>query len=195
MNHFKNKRYDEKLVNDIFTIDKGAGHGCIIKMEEMIKMSKVLFMNSSPNKNENTYRIGEKLLKNIPHDILHMADYKVSQYGAVYDDDKIGEILKKIEDKDIIVIGTPVYWYTVSGILKTFIDKLYMLPEAKVLNGKKLYLFAQGSALDENTKNSIVFLANRVAALMGMDLKGVVIGTSDGTEILNNMSIVEEDNN
>lgn len=155
-------------------------------------MSKILFMNSSPNKNGNTYRIGEELLKSTPHDILHMNDYKVSQYGAVYKDDQIGEIFKEIEDKDTIIIGSPVYWYTVSGILKTFIDRLYMLPEAEVLKGKKLYFFAQGSAPDETTKNSIIFLVNRVATLMEMDLKGVVVDTSDGEEILNNMATIEE---
>lgn len=34
-----------------------------------------------------------------------------------------------------------------------------MLPEAENLRGKKLYLFAQGSAPDEATKNSITFEA------------------------------------
>lgn len=70
-----------------------------------------------------------------------MSDYKISQYGNVSNDDQIGEIFKKIEDKEIIVIGAPIYWYTVGGILKTFIDRLYMLKEAEVLKGKKLYFF------------------------------------------------------
>lgn len=30
-----------------------------------------------------------------------------------------------------IVIGTPIYWYTVGGLLKTFIDRLYLLPKAE----------------------------------------------------------------
>lgn len=59
-----------------------------------------------------------------------------------------------------------------------------MLPEAEVLKGKKLYLFAEGTAPDEATKNSIDFLANRVATLMGMELKGVITDTSDGNEII-----------
>lgn len=158
----------------------------------MIKMGKIIFMNSSPNKNGNTFRIGEELLQNIDHDVLQMSDYKVSQYGVVHEDDQIGELFKKIEDKDIIVIGSPVYWYTVGGILKTFIDRLYLLPEAEVLKGKKLYLFAQGSSPDEGTKNSITFLANRVATLMGMNLESVVVDSSDGSRILSEMTIVEK---
>lgn len=152
-------------------------------------MNKIIFMNSSPNKNGNTYRIGEELLKDIPHDVLQMSDYKVSQYGNVLADDQIKDIFKLLEDKDTILIGAPVYWYTVGGILKTFIDRLYMLPEAEILKGKKLYFFAQGSAPDEGTIKTIEHLANRVAELMGMDLKNVIVDSSAGNKILNNMSI------
>lgn len=146
-------------------------------------------MNSSPNKNGNTFRIGEELLKEVPHNILHMVDYKVSQYGNVSSDDQIGEIFKELEDKDIIVIGTPIYWYTVGGLLKTFIDRLYMLPETEVLKGKKLYFFAQGSGPDEETIKTIEHLASRVAELMEMDLKSIIVDFSAGSKILESMFI------
>ena len=150
---------------------------------------KILFMNSSPNREGNTYRIGEELLKDKEHDVLQMADYRISQYGQVFDDDEIKDVLKKIDECDVLVIGSPVYWYTVSGMLKTFIDRLYMLPEAEALRGKKLYLFAQGSAPNQNTVKSIEFLSNRLSYLMGMELKGVVTDSSDGKEILSKMKI------
>ena len=152
-------------------------------------MEKILFMNSSPNRNGNTYRIGEELLKDKEHDVLQMADYRISQYGQVFDDDEMKEVLKEMDKYDILVIGSPVYWYTVGGMLKTFIDRLYMLPEAEALRGKKLYLFAQGSAPNQDTVKSIEFLSNRLSYLMGMELKGVVTDSSDGREILSKMKI------
>lgn len=72
----------------------------------------------------------------------------------------------------------------------TYRNRLYMLPEAEVLKGKKLYLFAQGSAPDEATKKSVTFLAGRVATLMEMELKGVVTDTSDGNEIIEKIKVV-----
>ena len=153
-------------------------------------MSKVLFMNCSPNKDGNTFRIGKSLLDGVEHDILQMSDYKISQYGAVYEDDQIKEVFNKIKDYDTLVIGSPVYWYKVSGILKTFIDRLYMLPEAEILRGKKLYLFAQGSAPDEDTVKSIKFLASKVAYLMGMQLESVVVDTDSGNKILSEMKVM-----
>ena len=152
-------------------------------------MEKILFMNSSPNRDGNTYRIGEELLKDKEHDVLQMADYRISQYGQVFDDDEMKEVLKEMDKYDILVIGSPLYWYTVGGMLKTFIDRLYMLPEAEALRGKKLYLFAQGSAPSSDTVKSIEFLSNRLSYLMGMELKGVVTDSSDGREILNKMQI------
>lgn len=152
-------------------------------------MEKILFVNSSPNRNGNTYRIGEELLKDKEHDVLQMADYRISQYGQVFEDDEMKEVLKEMDKYDILVIGSPVYWYTVGGMLKTFIDRLYMLPEAEALRGKKLYLFAQGSAPNQDTVKSIEFLSNRLSYLMGMELKGVVTDSSDGREILSKMKI------
>lgn len=152
-------------------------------------MEKILFVNSSPNRDGNTYRIGEELLKDKEHDVLQMADYRISQYGQVFEDDEMKEVLKEMDKYDILVIGSPVYWYTVGGMLKTFIDRLYMLPEAEALRGKKLYLFAQGSAPNQDTVKSIEFLSNRLSYLMGMELKGVVTDSSDGREILNKMKI------
>lgn len=152
-------------------------------------MEKILFVNSSPNRDGNTYRIGEELLKDKEHDVLQMADYRISQYGQVFDDDEMKEVLKEMDKYDILVIGSPLYWYTVGGMLKTFIDRLYMLPEAEALRGKKLYLFAQGSAPNQDTVKSIEFLSNRLSYLMGMELKGVVTDSLDGREILNKMRI------
>lgn len=79
-------------------------------------MEKILFMNFSPNKDGNTFKIGEKLLKGKNYDIMQMQDYKISQYGQVFKDDEIKEVFDKIKEYDTLVIGTPVYWYTVSGL-------------------------------------------------------------------------------
>ena len=65
-------------------------------------MGKILFMNSSPNRNGNTYRIGEELLKDKAHEVLQMADYRISQYGQVFEDDEIKDVFKKIAECDTL---------------------------------------------------------------------------------------------
>lgn len=152
-------------------------------------MSKILFMNASPNKDGATNSIAEKLLKNKEYAKMQMSDYEVSQYGAVRNNDQIKEMLNIIKDYDTLVIGTPVYFYTVSGILKTFIDRLYLLKEAEVLKGKKVYFFAQGYSPDEETEKTIHHLMNNASRVIDIDLKQVVVDTSDGAKILSELNI------
>ena len=120
---------------------------------------------------------------------MQMSDYDVSQYGAVRDNDQIKDMLKIIKDYDTLVIGTPVYFYTVSGILKTFIDRLYLLKEADVLKGKKVYFFVQGYKPDEETEKTIVHLMNNASHVINIDLKQVIVDTSDGKKILSELNI------
>lgn len=154
-------------------------------------MSKILFMNASPNKNGATNRIAEELLKGKNYEKMQMSDYEVSQYGAVRENDQIKEMLNIIKDYDTLVIGTPVYFYTISGILKTFVDRLYLLPEADVLKGKKLYFFAQGYSPDEETKKSIYHFITKSSQYIQTDLKKVVIDNSIGKKILSEINIEE----
>lgn len=152
-------------------------------------MKKILFMNASPNKDGNTNKIGESLLKNKDYDKLQMSDYEVSQYGMVKDYDQIKDILNIIKDYNTIVIGTPVYFYTVSGILKTFIDRLYLLEESKVLEGKDVYFFAQGYSPDEETVKTIHHLMNKASNVIGINLKGIVVDNYNGNKILSELNI------
>lgn len=85
--------------------------------------TKVLFINTSRDPNGNTYKMGEAFLAGVPHDTLFLNDYKVYQLGQHYDDDRLTDVLAATEQADTIVIGTPVYWHTMSGALKTFIDR------------------------------------------------------------------------
>lgn len=152
-------------------------------------MSKILFMNASPNKDGSTVHIASYLLKDNDYDTMEMSDYNVSQFGAVRDNDQIKDMLNTIKDYDTLVIGTPVYFYTVSGILKTFIDRLYLLEEAEILKGKKLYFFAQGYAPDEETKKTINYLITKMTNLFGIELKSLVVDNSEGQKVLKEINL------
>ena len=152
-------------------------------------MSKILFMNASPNKEGATASIAHELLKGKDYEEMQMSDYEISQYGAVRDNDQIKEMLSVIGNYDTLLIGSPVYFYTISGILKTFIDRLYLLPEAEILKGKKVYFFAQGYRPDDETIKTIHHLMNKASLVINIDLKQVVVDTSDGTKIISELNI------
>lgn len=152
-------------------------------------MSKILFMNASPNKDGSTVRIARDLLKDNAYDTMEMSDYNISQFGVVRESDQMKEMLNVIKKYDTLLIGTPVYFYTVSGILKTFIDRLYLLEEAEYLKGKKLYFFAQGYAPDEETENTINYLITKMTNLFGITLEALVVDNSEGQKIIEKLNI------
>lgn len=56
---------------------------------------------------------------------LNLTDYKVYGYGQQFEDDQFVEIVEKMKEVDAIVIGSPVYWHSMSGMVRNLIDRFY----------------------------------------------------------------------
>lgn len=102
-----------------------------------------------------TVKWGEKILEDIEYRVLHLVDYSVNQLGQVTKEDEFDQVIEAIKEADILVIGTPIYWWDVTGLLKTFIDRWTDLfqygldtPEAPLYQ-KSVFWFVQGSAPEE----------------------------------------------
>lgn len=74
-----------------------------------MKGKKILFINGSPNKKGNTAKLAEQLLKGRDYETVSLTDYKVYSYGQNYEDDQFAEIVGKMKEADVIVIGSPLY--------------------------------------------------------------------------------------
>lgn len=133
----------------------------------------ILFINASQHTEGNTAQMGATLLEGVDHDTLNLVDYRINQLGQNFEGDQFNDIISAMEKADTIVIGTPVYWHTMSGSLKTLIDRFYDLQGNNTLQGKKLYFFMQGSAPTEEAINQTEFIMTRVAQQTGMDLVGM----------------------
>ena len=83
----------------------------------------ILFINGSPNKNGNTAALAETLMSGSDYQVLNLADYKVYGYGQEFADDQFDEIVEKMKEADTIVIGSPVYWHNMSGLVRNLIDR------------------------------------------------------------------------
>ena len=56
---------------------------------------------------------------------------------CVIENDDWGEIAQKVLDCEVLVIGSPTYYYDITGQLKNFIDRSYSLYHDRRLSGKK----------------------------------------------------------
>ena len=98
--------------------------------------------------------------------------------GKCVINDDVGQYLDKISNADILVFATPIYYYCMSGQLKTFLDRLNPL-YVKHNNFKEIYLLAScaddsASAIDK----TIVALNGWIECFDGVELKGTLLATS-----------------
>lgn len=135
-------------------------------------MKNVMIISASPRKNGNSdilctnFKNGalaaghnvEKIDlrdKNIGYCI---GCYACTKLGKCFQNDDMNELAKKLENADVIVLATPVYFYSMDAQLKTFIDRT-------VQNYTKIRadIYIMATAWDPNTAN----LKSTVEAVRG----------------------------
>lgn len=70
------------------------------------------------------------------------ACYACFKTGFCVQKDDMADILNKMEKADVLVLASPTYFLTMSGQMKTFIDRL--LPKWQKLGGKDAYVIVTG---------------------------------------------------
>lgn len=149
---------------------------------------KVLVISTSPRKGGNSDYLCDQFIRGAReagHEVekIYFQDKKINfckgcgacntTHKCVQKDD-MEEVLGKMVDADVLVFGSPVYFYTICGQLKTLIDRT--VPRYTEFRGKA-YLLA---TLADREKDSI---ADTRAAFDGymdclgqVELGGVVVG-------------------
>lgn len=139
----------------------------------------ILFINSSPNKNGNTAKVAAALLEDKEYETLNLTDYKIYGYGQQFEDDQFMEVIEKIRQADTIVIGSPLYWHNLSGILRCFLDRTYGPFEQGEFSGRDMYAVVQGAAPEKWMLEACEYTLKRFAAICGFDYMGMVTSVNE----------------
>jgi multimeric flavodoxin WrbA len=100
-------------------------------------MKKILGIMGSPRMNGNTHILVSKILEGARNngasaEIIFLKDMDIKECDGCYTcwkgkdcskKDDMNNIYPKIIDSDVIVFGTPVYWYGPTALMKAFIDR------------------------------------------------------------------------
>lgn len=100
----------------------------------------VIILGSSRN-NGNTTRIVEAVASQYKYDVVNLNDYEFSYYDYERKnrgDDFFPLVKNIIEKYKTIIFATPVYWYSMSGIMKVFFDRFSDLVRIEKETGRKL---------------------------------------------------------
>lgn len=85
--------------------------------------------------------------------VIDLLDYTITSYNyeGVYPyNDQFKQIIAEILKHDVVVLATPVYWYSMSGLMKTFFDRLTDLvtidkPTGRLFKNKIMKVLVTGS--------------------------------------------------
>jgi multimeric flavodoxin WrbA len=113
---------------------------------------QVLGISGSMRKDGNTAQLIKLILERceshgIKTGFVSLAGKKISpclgcekckkEKWCIIENDDWGAIMKKVLGSEVLVIGSPTYYYDVSGQLKNFMDRTYSLYHDRKLSGRK----------------------------------------------------------
>lgn len=104
------------------------------------KTKTVIILGSSRDIG-NTSNVINELIKITNWDLINLNDYSISNYDYEHsniNDDFINLMCRLVANYDILVFATPVYWYSMSGVMKAFLDRFTDLLTVKKDIGRKL---------------------------------------------------------
>lgn len=166
---------------------------------------KVLLISASPRIRGNSDSLCDEFMRGVMDSgshaekvRLHQKNYKgclgcgvckINDGKCVQNDD-IKELLDKMLEADVIVLATPIYFYSMDGQLKLFIDRTYpMYPQLK---GKDFYFILTGGAPSEEYMSiAIEGLRGYLKCIPDANEKGIVYGVNAGNkgDVLNSSAM------
>lgn len=112
-----------------------------------------LILLASARRHSDTKRLLQTVFKDVPHRELDLLEAKIYPYRYENDyppEDDFLHLIDQLLKAKVVVFATPVYWYAMSGLLKTFLDRWTDLvtvrkERGRQLKGRSIFLVAVGS--------------------------------------------------
>ncbi len=161
--------------------------------------NKPLVILGTARKDSNTLFVIENLLKGKDYAFLNLSNYEFVGYD--YDNnypenDQFLEIVDVMLAHDKIIFATPVYWYAMSSVMKTYFDRWSDLvrvekPKGRAMAGKETFLITQGSSDHMPSGFEVPF--DLSCKYLDMNFRGYIYG--DMTKGKEAFSFKEEEKN
>ena len=153
-------------------------------------MKKVLILSGSPRKGGNSDILCDQFAKGALEmgnevEKIRVAEKKISPCTGCYFcrnsggkcalNDDMGDILQKIIDCDVLVLSSPVYFYSMCAQLKTVIDRC--VARWREISNKDLFYITTAADDEENTMDGTIACMHGFAMCIdGYDEKGILYG-------------------
>ncbi|MEW9701197.1 flavodoxin family protein [Paenibacillus sp. SI8] len=108
-------------------------------------------------------------------------DYRHTERGA-YPDDDYQMLINRILEQDVLVFATPIYWYGMSGVMKTFVDRWSQsLVEDRAhfktkMSTKTAYVIAVGDDEPQEKGKPLIQQFQYIFDFAGVTFAGYILG-------------------
>lgn len=150
----------------------------------------ILIISASPRKGGNSDTLCDQFKKGAEEaghrvEKLRLAELKIDYCSACYACKKIEHCVKqddmeqgisKMRKSDVIVLATPVYFYTMCAQMKTMIDRTLGGAQKAGLENKEFYLIATAADGKAGMERTVDGLRGYLAYLPGAQEMGVIYG-------------------
>lgn len=140
-------------------------------------MKKGIIIQGSSRSNGDTHTVVTYLENVTGFDVIDLNQRDINYFDYEFQNKDDFEIIFKnmVQNYHTIVLATPVYWYTMSGIMKVFLDRIsdYLYKEkdfGRMLRGKEMAMISCSNDDDRVEEFSLPF--SRSAAYLGMEYVG-----------------------
>lgn len=140
-------------------------------------MKKGIIIQGSSRSNGDTHTVVSYLENVTGFDVIDLNQRDINYFDYEFQNKDDFEIIFKnmVQNYHTIVLATPVYWYTMSGIMKVFLDRIsdYLYKEkdfGRMLRGKEMAMISCSNDDDRVEEFSLPF--SRSAAYLGMEYVG-----------------------
>jgi len=140
-------------------------------------MRKIIILGSA-SKDGHTRKAVNQLRSLADFDIVDLNNYNISYYDYGHKnekDDYLNLMRNIISNYDILIFATPVYWYSMSGIMKVFFDRITDLLDNEKELGRKLRgksMAVLSSSIGDHLGDSFWLPFSETAKYLGMDYIG-----------------------
>lgn len=141
-----------------------------------MKEKSVIIVGSS--RKGNTLTLAQKISERNNFELVNLSDYNFSYYDYENknSNDDFLPLMKDIISKyDTLIFATPVYWYSMSGIMKVFFDRFSDLIRIEKEWGRKLRgknMFVVSNSHDDELDYDFYIPFKKSANYLGMNYLG-----------------------
>jgi multimeric flavodoxin WrbA len=151
----------------------------------------IAVIHGSTRPNGNTELLTEHAVRGLDIEHIYLRNHRIepiidmrhAEEGFFDRDDDYNEVIDRVLQHDVLIFATPIYWYSMSGIMKNFVDRWsHTMRDAKYpdfkaqLGQKKAYVIAVGGD-DPYVKGlPMIQQFKHIFDFMGISFEGYVLG-------------------